>query len=566
MEKNRYGLKWIYGKTKGCRPQLAVYTFLALCIPAIQLLFAYSMKLFIDIATGSTGMPLLYVGVCSIAAITAGGIVMLINAILGKYIYGKTECNLRTELLDIIFSRRMIDLSRQHTGELLTKLTSDVQAVSQCFTMLIDNVVGEAASALFATTALFFLNWKIAIILLLLIPVLMLLVGSLTPHIQKASAVDKGNDEKNRSLIQENLSRMMLIKTYFMQGKTVEKAKRTYKDKLKSGMKLGMWEGLALFAGALFGNVMSLVTLGLGTYFVLNGETTVGSLIMIVQLLNYIVTPVTNLSTAAAQTAQAVASSGRIGMIYELPPEKKIPAAMPVNVTELVVRDLCFSYGGENADSQHGNLLDSINMTFSKGEVTGIAGKSGSGKSTLLRLLIGLYTPCSGSVALKHEAGLLSGEEIMAQAAYVPPDSYLFSGNVSENIIMSEPAPRYDEMRAAASDANIIAFIESLPHGFDTLLGESGGTVSSGQAQRIAIARAIYKKARIIVFDEPTANLDAGSIEKFQATVRKLAKDNICIIVTHDVSTMTVCDKVYILDNGRATEKKDGQALFMDNA
>lgn len=549
MEKNKYGLNWIYEKTKGCRLQLVIYTLLILCLSAIQIVFAYFMKLFIDIATGGMDMSLMRVGLYSIVVIAIGGIIMIINSVLVKWIYGKTECNLRAELMNTIFSRRMIDISKQHTGELLTKLTVDVQAVSMCVTTLIDNMVGGAASALLATMALFFLNWKIAVILLILTPLLMFLMGSLTPHIQKMSAADKGYDEINRSLMQENLSRIVLIKTYFMQGKTIEKFKHTYEKKLHSGMKLGIWEGLALFAGALFGNIMSLVTLGLGAYFVLTGETTVGSLIMIVQLLNYIVSPVTKFPAAIAGVSQAVASSGRIGMIYELAEERETSAAK-VTATELVIKDLYFSYSDMSEDGEQDNLLKNINMSFPKGVVTGIVGKSGSGKSTLLKLLIGLYTPHMGSIELKHTSGVLNGKEIMPQVAYVPSDDYLFSGNVSDNIIMSEQKPRYDELQTAVSDANIIEFIQSLPNGFDTLLGESGDTVSSGQAQRIAIARAIYKKAPILVFDEPTANLDINSIEKFQSTVKKLAKDNICIIVTHDVSTITACDKVYELDNG----------------
>jgi len=565
MEKDKYGLHWIYTKTKGIRLQLTIYALLALCIPVVQLVFAFLMKQFIDIATSDIDMPLLHVVFRTIALIAIGGTVIMINSVLSKWIYGKMECNLRAELMDIIFSRRMIDISKQHTGELLTKLTADVGAVSTCFKTIIDNMVGGAVSALLATAGLFFLNWKIAIVLLVLTPLLMLLMGALAPHIQKASDNDKRNDEVNRSMIQENLSRIMLIKTYFTQKKTIETVRSAYKNKLKSGMELGKWEGLSSFAGLLFGNAMATVTLGLGVYLVLRGETTVGSLIAIVQLLNYIVTPIGKFPEAIAQTSQAVASSARIGMIYKLPADREIPALMPVNATELVVKDLCFSYGGASEDGDRGNLLDNINMSFSKGEVTGIVGESGSGKSTLLKLLIGLYTPRMGTVELKHASGVLSGEEIMPQVAYVPPDDYLFSGNVSDNIIMSEHKPRYDEMQAAASDANIIEFIQSLPHGFDTPLGESGGTVSSGQAQRIAIARAIYKKAHIVVFDEPTANLDVDSIEKFQLVVKYLAKDKICIIVTHDVSTMTVCDKIYVLEHGSVREKLSGEKLLLDN-
>lgn len=326
-----------------------------------------------------------------------------------------------------------------------------------------------------------------------------------------------------------------------------------------------MWEGLALFAGALSGNIMSLVTLGLGAYFVLNGETTVGSLIMIVQLLNYIVNPVAEFPAAIAGVGQAVSSAERIGKIYELPAEKKYHKSQSVNVNELSVRDLSFSYDDEKKDGESCDLLHNLNLTFFKGEVTGIAGKSGSGKSTLLKLLIGLYEPQSGTIELHTDQGTIAGGQITEQAACVPPDDYLFSGTILENIMMSENKPHMEKINMAASDANILDFIKSLPDGFDTLLGEGGNTLSSGQAQRIAITRAIYKNRQIIVFDEPTANLDVESIEKFHMAVHKLAINNICIIVTHDISTLSACDRVYLLDSGRAEEKRNIEQLVILN-
>lgn len=563
MEEKRDGFSWIYEKTKGCRPQLILYTLLVLCMPIIQLSFSFFMKLFIDIATGKINMSLLRVGFYSIASIIIGGIVMIINSILVKLIYGKMECSLRTELMNVIFSRRLIDISKQHTGELLTKLTADIQAISMCFPTLIDSIVGGAASALFAMAALFFLNWKIAILLLILIPLMMFLMGALTPHIQNVSTVDKRNEEINRSYLQENLSRIMLIKTYTMQEKVLDKSQNIYQEKLKSSMVLGMWEGLALFAGALSGNIMSLVTLGLGAYFVLNGEATVGSLIMIVQLLNYIVNPVTKFPVAIAGVGQAVSSAERIGKIYGLSTEKKNNKSQSANVNELSVRNLSFSYD-DKKDGESCDLLHNLNLTFSKGEVTGIVGKSGSGKSTLLKLLIGLYEPQSGTIELHTEQGTIDGGQVTEQVAYVPPDDYLFSGTILENIMMSENKPQMEKINMAASDANILDYIKSLPDGFDTLLGENGNTLSSGQAQRIAIARAIYKSRPVIVFDEPTANLDVDSIEKFHMAVHKLALHKICIVVTHDISTISACDKVYLLDSGKAEEKLNIEQLTKD--
>ncbi|MCM1167371.1 MAG: ABC transporter ATP-binding protein/permease [Lachnospiraceae bacterium] len=551
MKENKYGIKWILAHTKNCRFQMIAYTFLVLCIPIIQLLFAYFMKMFIDIAVGDDDNSLLNAALYSIIAIIACGAAMMTNSVLAKFIYGTTEREIRTKLMGVILTRKMLDVSKQHSGELMTKLTADTQAASSCYMNIAENIIGGLASALLATSALFFLNWKIAIMLVVLTPLMMFLMGKLSPQVQKISTLDKSNDEINRTLMQESLNRIALLKAYSMQNKVVEKVGITYKEKLKSGIRLGLWEGLAAFLGVLSGNIMSLVALGLGSYFVLKGETTVGSLIMIVQLLNYIVTPIAKFPAAVAQIGQATASATRIGSIYEMS-EECVNTSAPANASELVAENICFSYSAEE------KVLTGIDLSFHKGEVTGIVGKSGSGKSTILKLLMGLYLPTEGSVKLKCGVETLSGENIIPQVAYVPPEDYLFSGTIAENITMSDSNRDNDKMSLAAANANILNYIQSLENGFDTVLGEGGNTVSSGQAQRIAIARAIYKNSGVFIFDEPdepTANLDQESIDVFQKTVKALAHDNICIIVTHDTSTAEICDKIYTLENGKVSIK-----------
>lgn len=542
MKNEKYGFKWIMARTKKCRPQTVAYIFFAICIPIIQLCFAYFMKMFIDIAVGNTENSLPTIALYCAAAIILDGVAVMANSVLAKYIYGVTERELRKELMGVIVTRKLAEISKQHSGKLTTILTADVQAVSSCFTAVAENIVGGTVSALLAAVALFFLNWKIALILIVLTPLTMLLTGALTPRLQKLSAVDKANDEMNRSVMQENLNKITLIKTYSMQSKTVEKVEKTYKDKLKSGVRLGVWEGLAVFVGTLSGNIVSLVALGLGSFFVLTGETTVGSLIMIVQLLNYIIMPITKFPSAVALTGQALASAKRIGGVFELS-EERVGASVSSAADTLIAQALSFAY------TPGDNILNEVDLSFRKGEVTGIVGKSGSGKSTLLKLLMGLYSPANGSVTLHCGAKTFSGEDIISHVAYVPPEDYLFSGTIAENIAMSNNSD-IEKLKASAVGANIFNYIQALDNGFDTVLGEGGNTVSSGQAQRIAIARAIYKNG-VFIFDEPTANLDQETIKLFQSTVKKLAENNICIIVTHDKSTVEICDKIYTLENGK---------------
>ena len=566
----KYGLGWIFKQTKGIRLYLALFTIVILVATGLELSFAFFLKEFVDIATGYSDSSLLSVGLLAGVALAVAGALYMLSYVLSKYIYGKTESNIRAGLLGIIFSRKMSDISKHHTGDLLTKLTLDTEAVSNIFPSIVQNLVGGGAAALIAITSMFVLDWRMALIVLGLTPVLMFAMGLLTPFIEKASKKDKENDEENRSLMQENLSRIMLIKTYFMQKKAIARVKKLYSKKLRSGMKLGMWEGVTMFSGMVMGMSMFLVTLGVGAYFVMNGQTTFGNLVAIVQLLNYVVTPVATLASTFSLISQAKASAARIGTIIDIPEDVDISATQLSDASELTADKLSFSYvknNGNGSSNENGNesndegdennekitILEDVDAMFKKGKVTGLVGKSGSGKSTLLKLLIGLYTPDTGSVTLSSDEGNQKDEQIMPHVAYVPPVDYVFSGTVLDNIVMAEKEPRMEDVRSAAKSANILDFIEALPEGFDTVIGESGGTVSSGQAQRIAIARAIYKKSPVLVFDEPTANLDSESIEKFQDTIRQQAKDKICIVVTHDESTMEVCDKVYTLEEGRVS-------------
>lgn len=146
MKKNKYDVKWILAHTRKYRPQMIVYAVLTLCMPVIQLLFAYFMKMFIDIAVGNFDNSLLNVALYSIVTIILGGTVMMVNSVLAKFIYGVTERELRTELMRVITTRKLLDISKQHSGELMTKLTLDVQAASSCYSIIVENIIGGPAS------------------------------------------------------------------------------------------------------------------------------------------------------------------------------------------------------------------------------------------------------------------------------------------------------------------------------------------------------------------------------------------------------------------------------------
>jgi len=547
---NKYNLGWIYKKTSGNRILLLAFTLLILLNNIVNLSIAYYLKLFVDIATGHNQHSLIFIGSLSLATVCMGGIISMYISILSRSITRRIEHNLSAEIMNTIMSRKLIDISKQHIGELMTKLTIDIQAVSRSSVDIIKNIIGSIFLMVIATIGVFYLNWKMALILIFLTPFIWMMMSLFNPRIKTASKEDKVNEERVRSVLQENLSKLILIKTYFMDEIVITKIKNAYLNKIHSGEKLGKWEGLINFSGVLLTNAIFLVALGAGSYLVIQGETTVGSLIAIIQLLNYIFDPISAIVNSISTINQSLVSGERLGEIYNLKEENKMvyeKSPYVVDAIKLLAEDISFDYF-EEANRTY--VLKNINASFENGKITGIIGASGSGKSTLLKILIGLYTPNKGNIKLSLTKGDFYNHEILPLIAYVPPEGYLFTGTLAENIIMSDKFPDKIRMENAAKDAGMLEFINSLKDGFETYVGEKGKELSSGQAQRIAIARAIYKKSPVFVFDEPTANLDLDSIKKFHNAIKKIAKDKICIIVSHDEATISICDTIYSLKEG----------------
>lgn len=552
---NDFDLRWIFKKAKGTR---VLFWFFVLSVIVNNLIFvsiAYFLKLFVDIATGDHNASLLYIGKIALITVSLGGLLSVFNSVLEKSFQRMMERNLDIELMSIIFTRRIIDISGHHTGELLAKMTDDVQAIGKCYVSIARNIIGNIVMVIAAVSGLFYLNWKMAVIMLLLSALMLLIKDIFNSRIKNISDIDRKNGEDIRSAILENLSRIMLVKTYFMHKNVAEKIRNAYAEKIITGQRLGAWEGLLSFFGILSSTVMFLVALGIGAYFVLSGETTVGSLVAMVQLLNFVIEPVSSIVKSFSNVSNAVVSAGRIGKLYELPPDRDMMIIPATNAIELAAIDVSFSYDNPGNSGNTSEILHKITARFQKGDITGIIGNNGNGTSTLMKILIGLYPPQEGRVELVHANGVLKGEAILSQVAYVPPANFLFSGTVVDNIVMSGEEIRLDDLRNALNDADIFEFVQSLQDGVDSLIEDGSGNISSDHAQRIAIARAIYKRAPIMVFDEPSANLDAESIAKLHSMIRKIARDKICIIVTHDISAMNICDKVYILDNGNLTER-----------
>lgn len=404
---------------------------------------------------------------------------------------------------------------------------------------LIINVYGGCMMGIAAMVYMFWVNWKLAMIILIAIPILGVTTKMFTPIHQKWSKVDKENEDENRVQMQESLDHLIMAQIFHIEKYMIEKMKKNYERKRKSSRSLGAIEGIFVFINNTTGSLMFLLIMAFGAYFTVHGEFSVGNMIAVLNLLNYVVWPFANISNSISEVNQAKVSAQRIIEVQKLGKRKADTQLMRSEKQEgFLLHNAYFAYDEKN------QILNNLNLRLRKAGSIAIVGNSGSGKSTLLRLLLGIYHPNRGDVHSNFKSGKI---------VFVPSDKFIFTGTVRENICLSDDFDM-ELFEKAVRMANAYDFINELPEKYDTEIGDGKQNLSSGQMQRIALARAYYTKAECIIFDEPTSNLDNLSIGIFHETICELSKNCLCIIATHDRKTLSVCDRIFLLENKTVNE------------
>jgi ATP-binding cassette subfamily B protein len=456
----------------------------------------------------------------------------------------------------------------RHSGEALSILTNDVAAAEQAFQENILTLVQSAFQGISAVIFMVFLKWDLALLIILsgLFPLVINAVaaGPLRSVGEQTQGKLAGLSERLADL----LAGFQVVRTFNLGDWILERFTTSNEEVLGANMRRVRIES-RLAAGNDFGFVVIFLSYALGGYMVLEGQTTLGVLLALVQLNNPVQFFVFSLGGTVSRIQGALAAGDRIlGLLdadvepQRCPPPAEAPAlaAAPVaaGASEPVLefRDVIFSYGDEAP------ILQDISFDIQEGQVTAFVGPSGSGKSTIFRLLMGHYPAGSGSISVfgtPIHAYALS--ELRDLSAFVPQDAYLYSGSVLENIRYGKPDASEEDIVAAARASYAHDFILELPEGYDTLVGERGARLSGGQRQRIAIARALLKNAPILLLDEATSALDSESEALVQQALNVLMRGRTTIAIAHRLSTIENADVIYVVESGRVVDRGKHQDL-----
>ncbi len=563
-KENSAGLRWIIKNCKRDIPYVVLISVFYIILALVNTVVALLSKYAIDAAQHAAETEgaardafihkIIFWGVIILVVITARLVIRVLASAIGIKVTAKLTMRFRTKLFYGILNKKYEDINKIHSGELINRLTSDINIVTEGVIGIIPNLLYYITQFVGAFVVLVVIAPKFTILFLIagvLISIITLLLRKKFKGLHKEVQSTEG---VVRSFFQEAIESMLVVKTFG--------AEDTFREKGDDYQEINYWAKMkrrkvSILANAGFSFVFNagyLAALVWAAIKVAMGALTYGTLTAMLQLIGQIQAPFVNITKVVPDYYAIIASAERIIEIEEIENEEKDVEEINApefykNFNKAEFANIKFNYGRES-------VLEEGNAEFNKGDFVAIRGISGIGKSTLMKMLLGVFTPNEGTIRLYENNGQFvdASPSTRSLFSYVPQGNYLFSGTLRDNIKLINPYATDEDIHKALEISSIDDFVDTLPDGLDTVLGEKGTGVSEGQAQRLAIARAIVSDAPIILLDEATSALDAITEKRVLDNIKKLNSKTV-IIITHKYAALDVCNKEFLIENKKLSMK-----------
>lgn len=595
-EQDKVTYKWLFSQSKAQHGRIVALSVLCTVQAAVLVSFALACRAVIDQAVAGN-----VDGLLASAAILAGVIIaqlvlrLAINSTQER-IRARFALELRKSILDSIFAARFGNVLRFHSGELSNRMFSDVQVVSNGVATIIPSFVSMLMQLVFAIAVLALISPPMVALFAAAALLSFVLARTLRGRLKALHKTVQEKEGAVRVFLQEALEHQLVIRSFGAQPATSARADTLQEDHFTAQMRRRGYSIAANASFSFFFNALYAVALTWCAFELLHGTMSYGTLMAVLQLVARIQAPVSSLSGMLPQLYQTLASAERLMEVAELPHSE---GCLPVTAKEFYqrlsgvrMRDLAFSYDDDEAEgaavsaggmeAPSGEELVSLacaNVFVPKGSFVVVEGPSGSGKSTLFKLLLGAYNAdgfayelaegavTSAPAASDAPAGALSAGATTTVSscaasqvppgafAYVPQDNFLFAGSIRENVAFANPDATDDQVKRACEVACAWGFVEELPLGLDTMIGEHGQGLSQGQLQRLAIARAVCSGAPVMVLDEVTSALDDATEAAVLANIASLPGKTI-FVAAHRAKAREFATIRLHVENGVLTEAR----------
>jgi len=509
------------------------------------------------------GLIAVLVGVHAAAQLVEFGDLYLRHVIGEKFIF-----DLRVRIYDHLQQLSLAFFENTSTGELMSRVTSDVNVLEQFVTHGVALTLVDLLRLLGASLVLLMLNWRLALIMLIPLP---LMAGGLWIFNQHARPIYRRVRDRMgdiNSSLQDKLAGIRVVQAFEQQDAELRHFRQVSRYYLEERVNaIRTWSTffpVFRFISAVGGALV----LGFGARLVVNDQITLGTL---VAFLSYIISfyePLRRLTEIDNTFQQAIAAGERIFELLDIKADiRTAPGAVVLDkiAGEVVFDQVHFRYGEKDgqAQAEQENVLHDISITIEPGQAVALVGPSGAGKTSIANLVCRFYDPDRGSVRIDgHDLREVDVNSLRKQVAVVLQDTFLFNTTVRDNLRYGNPQATENEVLAAAKAAYAHEFIQQLPEGYDTEIGERGVKLSGGQKQRLALARAILADPRILILDEATSSVDAEAEFLIQQALEEVMKDRTALIIAHRLSTIRSADKIIALEGGRIQEVGSHQQLL----
>ena len=471
---------------------------------------------------------------------------------------------LQTELAACILKSDINTIESKHTGKYISHFFYDVGQVSQLIGSGILNVMKDSLTLIVLVALMFYQNWKLALFGIILMPIAVYVAKSLGKRIGKAVSVSANIEGSITSYLSEVLKGTRMIKIYQQENFEYERSKEKIKERTDIQMKIGF----ILIRATPIMEVLTGFMIGGFIYYsgfmIASGEMQINNFFSFLTAMMLAYQPMRSLATINMLFNQGAVGSGRIFEILDAEPSiKQIDSAPNLNIKKGNIKFDKVNFAYPKTKEQ---AIKNINFSIDGGTTAALVGHSGAGKSTIVNLLPRFYDPKEGGVYIdEQKISEVSLSSLRKNISMVSQDVILFDDTIRANVAYANMNASEEEIKKACDFAAASEFIEKLPKGYETMIGENGVRLSGGQKQRISIARAVLKNSPIILLDEATSSLDAISEEKVQHAILNLTKNKTTLVIAHRLSTIIRADKILVMNQGKIENIGTHSELLKDS-